>query len=492
MVAMKRYTSILLAAVAGLGAAGCDDFLSKSPDNRAQLDSKEKIAELLVTAYPEANYITFCEAMSDNVEDNPSATKDARNADPYFWRDGTSTEQDSPEYYWNGCYAAIAATNHALRYIDAADDPSEFDDQKGEALVARAYSHFMLVSLFARMYDPNTAAADPGIPYVTDPETVSFKEYTRGTVQSVYDNIEKDLTEGLALVNDHAYESGSDASGVASYHFTKAAAHAFATRFYLFKKDYEKVLEHANLAFPSGDFKDNLRPWNTTYKSYSANELAAAYTNSSENANLLLCETLSDWANTFNSVEYATGANKYQEIFPNPTGAQYAYSTFYSSTGVYFVYKFKSHFVSTGTNATTGYTYTIAPLFTTEEVLLSRAEAYAMLTRFHEAMADLNLWASTRITDYNAETDAVTYNKLYNYYQNNNNQQSIILAVLDFRRAEFLHEGLRWFDILRHKLPVTHTTIDGLTETLQPGDPRRTLQIPREAVSLGGLEPNPR
>jgi hypothetical protein len=296
----------------------------------------------------------------------------------------------------------------------------------------------------------------------------------------------------MALLNDHAYQSGSNSSGVASYHFTKVAAHAFATRFYLFKKDYEKVLEHANLAFPSGDFEDNMRPWNTTYKSYSANELAAAYTNSSEDANLLLCETLSDWANTFNSVEYATGANKYQEIFPNPTGALYAYSTFYSSRGVYFVYKFKPHFVRTGTNANTGYTYTIAPLFTTEEVLLSRAEAYAMLTRFHEAMADLNLWASTRIADFNAETDAVTYNKLYNFYQNNNNQQAILSAVLDFRQVEFLHEGLRWFDILRHKLPVTHTTIGGLTETLQPGDPRRTLQIPREAVSLGGLEPNPR
>ena len=492
MVTMKRYTSILIVTLAGLGAAGCNDFLSKAPDNRAQLDSKEKIAELLVTAYPEANYMTFCEAMSDNAEDNPSASKDARNADPYFWRDGTSTEQDSPEFYWNGCYAAIAAANHALRSIESKGDPSLYNDQKGEALVARAYSHFMLVSLFAKAYDANTAAGDAGIPFVTDPETVSFKNYTRGTVQSVYDNIEKDRTEGLSLLNDQAYQSGSDASGVASYHFTKAAAHAFATRFYLFKKDYEKVLEHANAVFPSGDFKDNMRPWNTTYKAYSANELAATYTKSSENANLLLCETLSDWANTFNSVEYATGASKYQEIFPNPTGAMYAFSTLYTSRGVYFVYKFKPHFVRTGTNANTGYTYTVTPLFSTEEVLLSRAEAYAMTTRFHEAMADLNVWASTRITNYNAETDAVTYNKLYNYYHNNNNQEAIVSAVLDFRRVEFLHEGLRWFDILRHKLTVTHSTYDGVTEELKPGDPRRILQIPREAVSLGGLDPNPR
>src|SRR5689334_13987712 len=117
---MKKY--VFLLSLTSAIVTGCKDFLSEVPDNRAQLDSKEKIAELLVTAYPEASYITFCEALSDNVEDNPSATADVRNADPYFWRDATSTEQDTPEYYWNACYAAIAAANHALRAIETANN----------------------------------------------------------------------------------------------------------------------------------------------------------------------------------------------------------------------------------------------------------------------------------------------------------------------------------------------------------------------------------
>lgn len=485
---MKKYITFLLSAFL---IVGCDDFLSETPDNRASLDTQQKVAELLVTAYPEANYITFCEAMSDNVEDNPSASKDARNADPFFWRDGTSTEQDSPEYYWNACYSAIAAANHALEFIGTANDPESYNDQKGEALVARAYSHFMLVNLFASTYDARTADLYPGIPYVTEPETVSFKTYDRGTVRSVYDHIEKDLTEGLALLNDRAYEHPT-ASGVASYHFTRAAGHAFATRFYLFKKDYQKVLEHAGQVFPSSDVLNYIRPWNTTYRTYSATELAAAYTNSSEASNLLLCETLSDWATSFNNLQYATGAGKYQEIFPNPTGGVYAFSTFYTSRGVYFVNKFRPHFVRTGVNANTGFNYTIIPLFTAEEVLLSRAEAYAMLNEFHKAMADINLWASTRINDYNRDAHAITYNRLYNYYKININQQAIVAAILDFRRVEFLHEGLRWFDILRHKLPVRHTTFSGEVVELKPDDPRRVLQIPREAISMGGLQPNPR
>ena len=173
-VAMKIYIYSLM--VAGIAVSGCEDFLSKVPDNRTILDSKEKIAELLVTAYPEGNYIPFCEAMSDNVEDNPTQSQDARNTDPYFWRSVNATAQDTPENYWNSCYTAIAAANHALRAIDQAGNLSEYNAQKGEALVARAYAHFMLVALFAKTYEPGTAAFYPGIPYVTQPETETLKK----------------------------------------------------------------------------------------------------------------------------------------------------------------------------------------------------------------------------------------------------------------------------------------------------------------------------
>lgn len=490
---MKKNT-ILLLAMSVLLATGCDDFLSKTPDNRAQLDSEDKVAELLVTAYPEANYSLFCEAMSDNAQDNFGASQDVRNADAYFWRDGAATWQDSPENYWNACYTAIAATNHALRAIERSDDPAAYDAQKGEALVARAYSHFMLVNLFAHTYDVKTAATDPGIPYVTEPETVSLKTYERQTVAYVYEMIEKDLTEGLPLINDQAYMTNSSATGVEKYHFTKAAAHAFATRYYLFKKEYDKVIEHADLAFAGQDPVSLLRPWNTTYKTYSATDLAVEYTKSDDKSNLLICETASEWARSFNALRYSTGTAVYQQLYllPNPSGGLYAYSFLRTSMGVFFINKYREHFVRVGTNATTGYPYTIIPLFTAEEVLLNRAEAYAMQVKFHDALTDMNTFVSTRIVDYDPDVYNVTYNKLYNLYQESNNQKAIVLGILDLRRIEFLHEGLRWFDILRHKIPVVHTTVDGEVMELGPEDPRRILQIPREAISVGGLEPNPR
>jgi hypothetical protein len=473
---------------------GCEDFLSKVPDNRTTLDTKEKIAELLVTAYPEGNYIPFCEAMSDNVEDNPSTQQDVRNTDPYFWRDVTSTAQDSPENYWNECYAAIAAANHALSAIDESSDPTIFSSEKGEALVARAYAHFMLVSLFSKIYNPITANSDSGIPYVTDPETTSLKTYERGTVQSVYEQIEKDLLEGLPLIDDRAYETDdADATGVPSYHFTTAAAHAFATRFYLFRQSYDKVIEHAGKVFNNGDFAGNLRPWNTVYRSYSRNDLINTYTRSTEKTNLLICETLSDWSSTYSTQKYTTGISRLEEMFyPNVTGGNYAYSVYYGSAQVYYVPKFREHFVKTGTNATTGFSYTVIPLFTAEEVLLNRAEAYAMRHELTEALDDLNILVSKRVVDYTPEFHNLTANKLYNFYEENINQKATLRAVMDLRRAEFLHEGLRWFDILRHKMPVSHPIRDGEPIVLGAYDQRRTLQIPAEAISIGGLEPNPR
>ncbi len=68
---------------------------------------------------------------------------------------------------------------------------------------------------------------------------------SRKTVAYVYEMIEKDLLEGLPLIKDVSYT-------VPKYHFNIAAANAFASRFYLVKRDYAKTLSYANAVFPVG------------------------------------------------------------------------------------------------------------------------------------------------------------------------------------------------------------------------------------------------
>jgi starch-binding outer membrane protein, SusD/RagB family len=467
----------------------CNKLLEKEPDNRAKVNTPEKVSQLLGTAYPQGNYQPFAESMSDNVTDIGNGENDNTIHDPYFFIDTRENQQDSPEFYWYGCYAAIAAANQALETIGKAANPSDYSAQKGEALLARGYAHFMLVNFFSKFYDPATASTDPGIPYVTEPETVFIKQYERKTVQYVYDMIEKDLLEGLPLIQDKNYT-------VPKYHFNRSAANAFAARFYLFKKDYNKVILYATEAIPGNNFAPNLRQWNTSYKNITdVTELFKIYAKATEPANLLLVETSSLWARNYYSNRYGVDPTKQSQIFPRPdplTGGNLAFSLYSISEGTHtLVPKIDEYFVKVSVNANIGTPYVMVPLFTVEEVLFNQAEAYAYTGNTAAALANLNVYASTRINNYNPATHNITEAKINNVFNTGNIRDGLIKAILYYKRAEFIHEGMRWFDILRYKMPVVHTTKDGQTLTLTADDLRKVIQIP-QSTSLAGLTPNPR
>ena len=105
-----------------------------------------------------------------------------------------------------------------------------------------------------------------------------------------------------------------------SINFTKAAAYAFASRFYLYKKDYDKVVQYGLQAVPNNDFLSNLRPWNTEYSSIGLNEIAPRYAKATENANLLLCETASYWFRTVIAARYAVTPAVRDELLKDSSG----------------------------------------------------------------------------------------------------------------------------------------------------------------------------
>ncbi len=480
---MKKYTIYLL-FIASL-SSGCKKYLDQAPDQRTTLNNPTKISELLVTAYPRGNYALLAEAMSDNHSFNSASGSDiAVNNGGYFWKNIEGTGQDTPTNYWNTCYQAISVANQALDAIAKASDPQNYVAQKGEALVARAYAHFMLVTFFSKAYDPATASTDPGIPYVTEPETVVFKNYERKTVSYVYEQIEKDLTEGTALIKDN-YK-------VPAFHFTRKAAYAFASRFYLFKKDMNKVIESANMAFPANNFAANVRPWQSYAGFTGSTEIAQAMSNPSNPGDLLLAETASWAARNYRGTIYSISQNRMRSIIAPLGTTLTSYKLFSTSSTFYFVPKFYEHFVRTSINATTGVGYVMQTLLSTEEVLLNRAEAYIMQEKYAEALADMNTLISTRMTAYVPSTHNFTEARIKNYYPASLPlQQAYINALLDLKRAEFVHEGMRWMDILRHKLPVTHLDAEGNAHELAADDKRKLWLLPEE-VSLAGIAQNPR
>jgi tetratricopeptide (TPR) repeat protein len=480
---MKKNIIYLYTAVVLL-STGCKKYLEQAPDQRTKLNTPDKISDLLVTAYPGGNYIMLAEAMSDNPTFvNTTGSDVASNRDAYFWKDVEGTDQDTPTYYWNSCYEAIAAANEALNAINKASDPENYTAQKGEALVARAYAHFMLVTFYSKPYDVATASTDIGIPYVTEPENIVIKQYDRKTVAYVYEQIEKDLLEGLPLIKDN-YK-------VPAYHFTKKAAYAFASRFYLFKKDYSKVLEYSNSAFPNNSFYANLRPWFTWANLSGSTPIAQAFSAASNPGNILMAETTS-WAARYNYKAVYSLTQSKLNVIRAPLGISFtAYKTYVNSSTFYFVPKLYEHFVRTSINASTGRGYVMQTLFATEEVLLNRAEANIYQGNYDAAISDFNILLSGRITGYTAG-NGLTDAKIIAYYGTSvDKKQAYINAVLDLRRAEFIHEGLRWMDILRYKMPVTHLDKDGNSFTLTADDNRRQWQLPEEVI-LSGVNKNPR
>lgn len=487
---LNKISFSILAIALLFTTPSCKKYLEQTPDNRAEINTVDKLSQLVSTAYPGTDYLAFTEASSDNSEDKGEGIGTLYDVIdlPYAWQDVIGDGRNTATSYWNACYEAIASANQALESIEMNKLGTGALPYKGEALVCRAYAHFMLVALFAAPYKINGANDAPGIPYVDKPETKVIQPYSRGTVASTYARIKQDLEEGLPLLQASAYK-------IPKYHFTPAAAHAFAARFYLFMGAWQKVVDHATLTVPGNDFINNMRPVSTTLRTYGNEEYRTNYMGSAQKYNLLLFNVDSFYAR-YSSPRHGFG-NKQRAMFSaigNITGKALANVVLQYSVPNYTTYKFKENFFTTGPGF--GLPYLAFAGFTVDEALMNRAEAYAELGQNNLALKDINDFYSQRIVGYNPGSDAVTAAKISTFYPSiTDPKQGLIKTILDAKKAEFLQEGLRWFDIIRRDLTVVHNTIDITSKEtfseLKPGDLHRIFQLPLE-VKTSGVELNPR
>lgn len=481
----------------------CQAFLETNPDAslKVNVDSESQIADLLTAAYPSASYSSFLEARTDNVGERIKGKHTKLNEAMYFWEDYDQEDIDTPLNYWNNCYAGIAQVNKALELLAEYPKTERVKALYGEAFLLRSYLHFMLVNIWAEPYAPTRSTTAPGIPYLTKPEKNAIVAYERGTVQSVYEKIERDLKFGLSLVDDQYYEKPK-------FHFTKKAAYAFATRFYLMKGEWNKVIEYADYVLGNEPHKI-LRHW--THLSEHSIDLAHFYTSTTEPANLLLTTTESRIARELPLEKYGTTLSSVNQVYDNHgidgcseakklrmrTVFPFLYGQQNMEDALYMAkYDEFSLLGDAGTKPRDLYVTNV--LFTTDEVMLNRIEAYAMLREYEKAIQDLQDYMLAKF-DMNLPCDREAYQwtsssnyALYTpFYGMTLKQLALVKIITDFRQKEFLHEGLRWFDIRRFYLPVKRKTKYPFYHPLEKEDPRKLLQIPTQAIQAG-LAPNPR
>lgn len=525
----NKYLILLISLVLGFSATSCDDFLDEMPDNRTELDTEDKILKIITSAYPTASPLV-AELMSDNMDDwgtsyGGSADRDMQQA--WNWEASTETSNDSPTSLWQRYYLAIAHANQALQAIEELGNPEHLNPYRGEALMCRAYSHFMLVNLFCQHYTEEFGDTDLGIPYMKAPETQVNPTYTRGTVKQVYKNIDEDIQIGLPLIDDNIYT-------VPKYHFNRQAAYGFAAQFYLYYRDYDKVIEYANEAL--GSKPETLMRDLAAFRQVPAQEpQTRAYVSTGEKANFLLMTNVSNIGLLM--LNYNYGKRYVHSSYTAETEGMYANnalwrtssttrSTFlmpiYSvnTSGPSYMLRFSIPYLFEMLDPVleTGYRHSITPIITAENVLLCRAEAYVLKNNFSMAMDDLNLWVKTHIVAAYAapktEAQIESYFTNLPYYTSKNpttkkalnpeetltaKQEAFIHAILHVRRIEFYGEGTRWFDVKRYGIEITRRQLRATggvpeieeTDILKPRDYRRAVQLPASVITAG-LQGNPR
>ena len=528
---MKKIQYILLSLLA---LAGCDKFLDKMPDNRTEIDSQEKIQALLVSAYPATDYMLITEYMSDNVDDygvnNPNTD---RFIDEVFaWDDVTESDNEDPESVWEGSYHAIACANEALNAIDdllLEDGSLDFSAERAEALLCRAYNHFILANVFCIAYNPETSGSDLGIPYMMEAETSLAPRYERGTVAGVYESIEKDLEAALPYVSDRYYT-------VPKYHFNQKAAYAFAARFYLYYGKFEKSVEYATKCLGT-EPAAMLRDWE--YQSTMTQKLDPIvdhYIDASLNCNLLLMTAYSKMGLAFGPyylyTRYAHGnyLATYETGEAVPSLWNGSNQTYWMGMKEYegtnfdktIFWKLPYLFEYTDPVARIGYYRTVYPALAADQVLLERAEANILLGKYDVALDDMNLWirniASGDVEHLPRTLDLDRVNSWFNdqeYHtwehstvkkhlnpkfislEEGSTKENMLHCVLALKRVETLGQGLRWFDVKRYGIQVDRRIINAegvpyrTTGTLEPFDKRTAVQIPKK-VRDAGITPNPR
>lgn len=545
---LKTIFAICLSAAAAGCLSSCNDFLDELPDNRAELNTVEKINKLLVSAYPTRSYVRMCELASDNCDDrgdkNPNGNM-LMNQNNY-WMDMTEADNDSNVNTWQAYYNSIGVANAALQAIADLGTPAELLPAKGEALLCRAYAHFCLTMLYCLPYHPELGSEYLGVTYLTKPETTLNPTYKRDDLKTVYAKIAEDIEAGVPLISDENY-------AVPKYHFNRQAACAFASRFYLYYMKWDKVVEYADKVLGS-DPSIMLRDWEATNKlMWDGKVRCLDYISASHKFNLMMIPLYSAsgglffaWngtgsrythnnrvckTETFRSKRPMGGA--YDRWKDNSSDKIYRHAPFQwddNITNKVYMPKWYPQWEVADPVAGTGYSRSTFVAFTTNETLLNRAEAYIHLKDYDSAAADMDAWSKSfykvgengivpltrdRINEVYGNPASNDYIEVYTaenptsrkplaphgFEIEPGEQENMIQCLLFCRRIETLADGLRWGDVKRYGIVVDRfddsnyidETTTGYTvcATLPARDLRRAFQLPQEVVSAG-IEANPR
>ena len=353
---------------------------------------------------------------------------------------------------------------------------------QAEAYAERAFLNFQFVNFFGKPYVESTAGTDPAFPIITTAD-INNENYTRNSVQEVYNAIISDLT--TAIVNLPL------ANTAGAIRFSKGAAEGLLGKIYLFMGNNTAALDMLNAAFSDNaaakipaslyDYNVEFAPVGKFLPITTDGPTNSPELNMNDLTESLLAKTYYNGLNTGNGfgTDFVVLSPQAAALFapsdlrlnfytpnfaygqPNPSGRLAKYNS-YSGPMVKYGLQIS-------------------------ELYLLRAESKTRLNDLAGAKADVETLRQARMPIANATVPTNIAS----------NQAALLQFIFDEREREFATQGYRWFDMRRisvdpilAKPTFTHILYNDATSTnttlftLKPA--RLTLRIP---VSIMNANP---
>lgn len=236
---MKKYLSIIAAALLMGSFSSCSDFLDRYP--LEELSDKgfwktEKDAEMAVSNL----YNVLPTWDTDEAINSDDAVHGIK------WAAGNQSKgvYDSSDYGWSGEYGYIRQANLVLEKIQKMDlSEDAYKKLEGQARFFRAYTYFTLIRSFG------------AVPYIDKPlELTDVENITRTPKDEVYAKVMEDFDIAIANLPVQWDETNSG-------RITKGAAMAMKARAALYYNNWETAMTEAKNVMDLGQYelydKDN-------------------------------------------------------------------------------------------------------------------------------------------------------------------------------------------------------------------------------------------
>ena len=475
---MKTKIFLCLLVVSGL-LGSCKKFLEEQVDNRTLIITIPDMEKNLNFLLPYSDH-HFTDLMTDDyifrdLSGHIVATA-AEQVLPIFELAITRKSLPATQFLSGGFNPVMAFRRYYYRIINCwmlierAGKYKPVNDKEkrrleviiAKAKATKAYCNYMLASLFAKQYDPATAGSDKGIPFVDKYNGEPVVGYKIVPLKEVFDNIEQDFLSALAAVDDVEPEG-------APFTFSKEAILGLLSRFYLDKKDWDNCIKYSTELLKRRSVPLNVKFLRSSITDYA--QYSDRYFDPANSAYLLMGN------NTFQLITYFwSGMYPYPALQHMQENGADDDNNYVIQTSALFRDYVPQKFGKFFTVATRNFNL---PLVTVDEVYFNRAEAaiYKAGGLPDEAKADITLMIRNQtFTD-----DAA------NFYINALGEITSAEEALDLmlmvKRIRFSSEGMRWFDIKRHKLPVTHTGRSGTYSLDGTNADDYVIKLPTEEIT---------